>query len=308
MKNNKLLMNKIFILSAFLLVSACSKTPPAIPNPTDAPPVSAVPLSFKQKILIENFTFTSCGQCPKADLILDSLIKNNPGKVYGATFHINDIMADSTLNSPTSGLNYFDSLFNTSGTYPSGMVNRVISSPADLSPDLWASTVMSALGRIPSCGVALEASNIVNNTLKLVVHVGFNATLSGDYRIHVFIVENAVQSNSTLYDQMNDFSINGTTPDSLLSLYALDDTIHLYNHKNVMRKVVSAGSFEGTPIPQYLMVKGVDYVLNYDIDVTGIKTGNSSVIVFVDKYAQSSYGHWIENVQSVPIGENKDWN
>ena len=301
-------MNRILIFSTFLLLSACSKTPPAIPNASDAPPVSAVPLSFKQKILIENFTSASNGQCPKADLILDSLIKYNPGKVYGASFHINDIMADSTLNSQSSGINHFDSLFNTAGTYPSGMVNRIISSQADLSPNLWASSVMSALGRIPSCGIALEASTIDINTLKLAVHVGFNATVSGDYRIHVFIVENMVQSNSPLYDQMNDFSINGSTPDSLLSLYSLDDTIHLYSHKHVIRKVIASAGFDGSPIPQSLMAKGVDYVINYDIDLTGIKTGNSSVIVFVDKYAQNPYGHWIENVQSVPIGENKDWN
>jgi hypothetical protein len=301
-------MNRLIIISAFLLLNACSKDSPEVPNPADAPPVSAVPLSFKQKILIENFTQATCGQCPKANLILDSLIKYNAGKVYGASFHINDIMADSTLNSPTSGLNYFDSLFNTTGNYPAGMVNRVASSPADLSSGLWASSVMTALGRVPSCGVALEASTIDNNTLKLVVHVGFTAVLAGDYRIHIYIVENAVQSTSTLYDQMNDFSINGTTPDSLLPLYSLDDTIHVYNHKNVVRKVISSNGYDGSLIPQALMVKGNDYVVNYDIDLTGIKTGNSSVIVFVDKYAQNPYGHWIENVQSVPIGENKDWN
>lgn len=301
-------MNRLIIISAFLFLNACSKDSPEVPNPSDAPPVSAVPSSFTQKILIENFTQTYCGQCPKANLILDSLIKYNPGKVYGASFHINDIMADSTLNSPTSGLNYFDSLFNTSGNYPAGMVNRVAPSPADLSSGLWASSVFSALGRVPACGVALEASTIDNNTLKLVVHVGFTAVLAGDYRIHIYIVENSVQSNSTLYDQMNDFSINGSTPDSLLPLYSLDDTIHVYNHKNVVRKVISSNGFDGSLIPQVLMVKGNDYVINYDIDLTGIKTGNSSVIVFVDKYAQNPYGHWIENVQSVPIGENKDWN
>lgn len=301
-------MKYIIYSFVLLLLSACSKNPEAIPDPADAPPVSAVPLYFKQKVLIENFTFTSCGDCPKADLILDSLINANPDRVYGATFHINDAMEDSSANLTFSGLNFYDSLFNSSGIYPSGTVNRVLSSSFDLSPDLWVTSVQSALGRSPSCGIAIEANDITNNELKLVIHAGFNATLAGDYRIHAFLVERKVQSTNSLFDQLNNFSANGSTPDPQSSLYALDDTIRLYSHNHVVRKVITPGGFNGTTIPQSQMVKGNDYVIRYNIDLTGINTGNSSILIFVDKYAQSPYGHWIENVQSVSIGETKDWN
>ena len=299
--------NYLFLLLV-LFLNSCSKNPPAIPNPANAPDVSAVPADFEQKIVIENFTQTTCGQCPKASLILDSLIRFNPDRVYGASIHISDVLADTLSNSIFTGQNYYDSLFNSSGIYPSGMVNRVGTSVSDFSPDQWASKVFTSMGRTPSCGIAIEAKDIHDNKLSLTVHVGFSAALAGDYRIHTYLMEDNVYSNNPSYDQLNDFSINGSTPDTLLSLYNLDDTIHLYHHNNVFRRVVSPGGFTGTPIPQSAMVSGNDYVINFEVDISGINLEYGSILVFVDKYALSPYGHWIENVQSVPLGESKDWN
>jgi hypothetical protein len=302
-------MKKLLLPVLLILFYSCTKNPPAIPNPSDAPDISAVPSEFVQKIVIENFTQTTCGQCPKASLTLDSLVSHNPNRVYGVSFHIGDAMMDSALNVVPSGGNYYDVLFNPSGIYPSGLVNRVASSVTDLSPDGWAFKVLGALGRTPACGIAIDAKKINGNKLNLTVHVGFSAVLAGDYRIHTYIVENYVRSSDSLYDQLNDFSINGLTPDSLLpQLYLQDDTIHLYKHNYVLRRVVSPGGLTGTPIPQAAMVRGNDYPINFDVSLDGINAGNSSVLVFVDKYATTGYGHWIENVQMVPIGESKDWN
>src|SRR5207248_8549897 len=113
-------------------------------------------------------------------------------------------------------------------------------------------------------GVALEAENVVNNNLRLTVHVGFCAQMFGEYRIHVYIIQNQINSLDPLYDQMNDFSMNGITPDSTLSLYALDDTIHNYFHKYNLVKVATPAGVEGDPIPLTAMVPGNDYTVNYD--------------------------------------------
>jgi hypothetical protein len=137
--------------------------------------------------------------------------------------------------------------------------------------------------------------------------VGFTATMFGEYRIHAYVVEDRVQSNDSLYDQINDFSASGSTPDTALSLYNLNDTIHNYIHKYVLRKVITADE-TGSPIPASMMFPGNDYILHYGVDLTGIHVENSSILVFVDKYALTPNGHWIENVQLVPIGESKDWN
>jgi hypothetical protein len=302
-------MKKLLLISVVVLqLIACSKKLPDIPDAANAPAVSAVPAHFVQKVLIENFTDASCGQCPKANLILDSLVKYNSDRVYAASFHITDVMTDLELLQSFSGTIYHDSVFNSTGAYPSGLVNRHNNSIADISPDQWAVNTFTQLSHIPSCGVALEADKINGNNLTLSVHVGFSDNMVGQYMIHAYIVTNSIQSVDSMYDQMNDFSINGLTPDSNLSLYALDDTIHQYTHKNVLTKVSTPAGFEGDPIPASAMVKGNDYLVNYSISLNGINTDNSYIIVFVDKHALTPNGHWIENVQRVKIGETKDWN
>jgi hypothetical protein len=291
-----------------VLLYSCSKDSPSIPDPSNAPKISAVPAHFVQKVVIENFTMASCGQCPKYNLILDSLVTYNPDRVYAMSIHIDDVMADTSILT-ANGQNYYDSLFNPTAIYPSGMINRHIASLNDLSPDMWVANTFTGLGHVPSCGIAIEAENIINGVLQMTAHIGFNAQLFGEYRVHAFVVEDQVYSNDSLYDQINDFSFEGATPDTLLyTLYPLNDTIHLYRHHYVLKKVITENGPEGDPIPLGSTVAGNDYTKPYSVDLSGINTDNSFLLVYVDKHALTLTGHWIENVQVVRFGKTKDWN
>jgi hypothetical protein len=156
--------------------------------------------------------------------------------------------------------------------------------------------------------VAIEAEQIQGNNLVLTVHVGFAENLYGQYRIHAYVVQKTVVSGDSLYDQLNDFSSEGITPDSTYSLYWMNDTIHLYQHKNVMKRVVTPEGVTGRIIPEALMTKGNSWVTSFDVSMSGINTDNSYIIVFVDKHSTSMFGHWIENVQKVDFFKSKDWN
>src|SRR3954470_19788953 len=102
-------MKKILLFSAIILfITSCSKDSPSVPDPKGAPKISAVPSTFLQKVVIENFTMTSNGQCPRSQVILDSIIHYNPDRVYGMTIHVDDIMADTNLLT-SNGFNYIDS-------------------------------------------------------------------------------------------------------------------------------------------------------------------------------------------------------
>lgn len=301
-------MKNTFLLSALVvLLYSCAKDSPSVPDPGNAPKISAIPANFVQKVVIENFTMTQCGQCPKYNLILDSLIRFNPDRVYGITMHVDDIMADSNLLTVT-GRNYYDSLFNPNQMYPSGVVNRRFNSMNDIVPDYWPATVYSMLGYTPSCGVAIEADAISGSNLHMIVHVGFTSYLPGQYNIHAYLVQDITQSNDSLYDQMNDYSIDGATPDSTLSLYSLNDTIHLYKHHYNLKRVLSVNGTEGDPIPLGSTYSGNHYTAGFDVDVTGLDINNCFILVYVDKYATAANGHRIENAQMVRIGATKDWN
>ena len=291
-----------------MVFNSCSKDSPSIPDPTAAPAISAMPTSFLQKIVIENFTMTTCGQCPKYDLMLDSLVTHNPDRVYALTNHVTDVMCDTSLLTSTGG-NYYDSVFNPVQIYPSGMVNRHLSSLNDLNPDNWPTTVFTTLSNVPTCGLAIEAENITNSTLNMTVHIGFASALLGQYNLHAFIVTDQIYTNDSLYLQLNDYSYEGATPDSnLTTLYPLNDTIHPYRHKYVLKKVIAAGGPEGDVIPTGSTYAGSHYTANYIVDLTGIDINNCYILVYVDKYATTYSGHKIINAQVARLGTTKDWN
>lgn len=297
----------LFLLAFAVVVSSCSKDTPEIADPNMRPDISAVPTHFSQNLLIEKFTSSSNGQCPQADLISDSLQRYNSGRVFCAAIHINDLLVDSGIISPYSGQNILDSMYNPIMTYPGGMINRNYNQAITYGISSWSGAVQTGIGQAPSCGLALEAKDFRNGDLYLTVHVGFSDFMYGDYRIHGYIVENAWASNDSLYDQLNDFSSHGSTPDSTLSLYGLNDTLHVYTYKDVVRKVFT-NKRTGDLIPQTYMNPGAQFVGGYSIDLTGINTSNCSIIVFVDKYATTPSGHRIINVQKVAIGAVQDWN
>ncbi len=301
--------SRYLIIALFSILASCSENSQEIPNPGNAPDVSDVPTVFKQKILIEEYTQLSCGQCPKAHYLVDSLIKLWPDRVYAVNIHVNDTLESTALINPTTGVNALDSMFNINSVYPGGPINRVISAPIDFSSDFWVSSVQAKIGQVPSCGLAIEASEITTaNKLNIIVHTGFSEDLFGDYRLHGYIVQSTYISNDSTYDQLNDFSFEGISPDTTLPFYAMNDTIHRYNHKYLLKKIIANNGIVGDQIPQAIMTRGNQYIKNYTVDLSGIDAGNSFIIFFVDKYGTTSTTHWIENVQQVGIGSTKDWN
>ncbi len=301
-------------ISAFLFVLllgfiACNKNDVVkIDDPALAPDISAVPARFDQKILLESYTSSFCGVCPENDLLKDSLESENPGRLYPVSIHINDLLIDSSSLNMLSGTNYMDSLFNPASLYPSGSVNRKISSMADLSPDDWRSHITSTMGTVPRCGLAIDAKNLNGNTLKVEVHSGFSETLAGEYRLHVYLVRSIFHSADTAYAQMNDFSSLGATPDSTSPFFLDGPLLINYSYKNVLVRVVNDHGPEGDIIPAGSTYRNNDFVKTFTVDLTGISTSGLQIIAFVDKFGNTGTSHRIENVQRVNVGEAKDWN
>ncbi len=290
----------------FTIVS-CNDDVAEIDDPAMAPSISQVPANFDQKILLETYTSSNCGVCPENDLLRDSLVAENPGRVYPVSIHLNDLLVDFSSTGMT-GSNYMDSLYNSGGLSPAGSVNRKISGTSDLSPSNWRSNINSTLGTIPRCGLAIDATNIDGNTLKVVVHTGYSTTLSGEYRIHAYLIRSTFRSADTIYAQLNDFSIDGPTPDSNSVFYLQGPLLINYAYKNVLVKVINDNGPEGDIIPAGSTYRGNDYAKTFTVDLTGINTTGLQVVAFVDKYGTDGTSHRIENVQLVAVGDVKNWN
>ncbi|TAH42168.1 MAG: Omp28-related outer membrane protein [Bacteroidetes bacterium] len=297
-----------YLLTACLFTFlACNNDVAEIDDPAMAPSITQVPTTFDQKILLETYTSSNCGVCPENDLLRDSLASENPGRVYPVAIHLNDLLVDLS-STGMSGFNYMDSLFNPGGLSPAGAVNRKISGTSDLSPSNWRSNINSSLGTIPRCGLAIDATNITGNTLKVVVHTGFSATLSGEYRIHAYLIRSVFRSPDTAYAQLNDFSIDGPTPDSNSVFYLQAPFLINYAYKNVLVKVINDNGPEGDIIPAGSTYRGNDYSKTFTVDLTGINTAGLQIVAFVDKYGSNGTSHRVENVQLVAVGDVKNWN
>lgn len=303
-------MKRILLWLSFLsLLASCHKNDIAVINdPAKKPNVSPVPAGFIQKILLEQFTSSNCGVCIAADTLRDYLVAAYPDRFYPVVFHVNDILADTTTTNPLTGINSVDSSFNPSGAYPSGMINRQAAGLADLSPANWSSRTAAVYGYIPNCGVAIDATINRGIYQDVEVHVGFSGDMPGDYRLHVYLIRSITQSSDSAYDQYNDFSMYGPSPDSTSSLYNLPYKINRYKHKYAVVRVMTEHGIDGDPIPVSLAHSGGEYIKTYTLSASLVDPQNLYVIAFVDKYATTADGHRMENVQKVLLGEAKDWN
>ncbi|MEY4594594.1 MAG: outer membrane protein Omp28 [Bacteroidota bacterium] len=300
-------MKKLLYLAFILtLVTGCKKDVELKdPYVGDIPPL---PENFGQNILIEQFTSSTAGQAPAADLLLDSLSAQYGERFIGVNLHAADLLQADDVTDTATGSNTVDAFFNVTGIYPSGMVNRMISSSADLSPVNYSGKTAVMLGNTPRCGIAIDANEVRNGYLNLSVHVGFSNDLAGAYRLHIYLVENEFVSTDSLYDQANEFSQNGTNPLPGSPFYSLPPMINGYAYPKVLRRIINNGGVDGEVIPANVALKGKEYVKDYIVDVRNLDTDNYSVVVFVDKYSTDAFTHRIENARSANIGTVAVWN
>jgi hypothetical protein len=299
-------MQKIFyvfiIVCLVAFTSACKKEGTVtLPIPDTTKSITSVPSSFHQKILIEEFEGTGYDGSPTADYYLNRLITEvngvYPDRVYGTSIHVGDIMEVPELQ--YLNLNTLDSTFNNTGIHPVAMANREDQDPSTISWIDCADKIPGLLGQNPKCGLAIDASQINGNVLSLLIHAGFQIDVAGEYHLHVYLVEESVQSSDTLFDQTN------STIDTACPYFYSPNPIHNYAHKNVLRKIIS--TVPGDGIPAANMKKGKQFVKAYSVNLSGLSWSNCSIIAFVDKYADYAAGHRIMNVQKVSVGSLKNW-
>jgi len=302
-------MKKLSYLLLFVVIafSSCSKKDGSteLPQPSDNAIIGAVPSTFSQKVLIEEFTGAWCGYCPWGSYYFDKLDSTYPGKVIGTAIHVGDIMEAQELVVGGS-TNVLDQMFNQYG-YPGGIVNRNDPDPTNIPPNDWAAQVPGLIGQSPKCGLAIDALSINGNSLSLYVHAGFRTDVSGEYRLHVYMVEATVKhSTDPDYAQHNYMSQTGTNPDPTSIFYNMPPTMPDWTHKNVLRKVITPVG-EGEVIPAADMKQGKELKIGYTVDLTGFNYSNCFIVAFVDKYATTAQGHRIMNVQKVKVGALQNW-
>lgn len=291
-------MKKLLYLSVlFSALMSCKKsgsdeTTPTEPSGNNNGAVSAVPSSFTQKVLLEFFTSANFGVCPSGMVKADQAVNSNSARVYSSYIHDADGMTLTQIN------NYI-STYGVS-SYPSGMVNRTPSlGNVMLQPSQFLSNVNAALAKAAKCGLAIN-STVSGSTASVEIHAGFKESLSGNYGLVVYLLEEEVTGSGTQYDQKNNDNNVASSP-----YYNLGNPITGFKHNNTVRKIVS--STDGDLISSSSIVAGGEFKKTYSVSLSGYNQNKLSVIAFILKKGTSATTYEVMNVQKASVGSLKNW-
>ena len=290
----------IFFIFLFLIFSQCKKD---TTNPGPAPEplpiltpgassdlfVGAVPGSFTQKVLVEEFTGTWCVACPEGANEIDRFKIDHPGKVLAAAIHVTDVMQISQFDS-------IEKRFDTVHAVPTCMVNRIAeqgSSYRFFGNDL-DMLIKNLLNNDVKAGLAIE-SHLKADSLTVTVHAGFKEALAGNYYLTIYLVEYNIS-----HDQRNGYNTN---PNSVF--YRRGDPMPGFKHNFVLRKVLTAAM--GDVIPSAKIIAKSEAVFIKKVSVAAYDKSNTEIIAFITKVGATSDKDEVINVQGVKTGEIKNW-
>lgn len=292
-------MKKVFSLVCIsaVLISSCKKDNGTTHEENNGGGSSntTVPTSFTQKVLLETFTGASQPQCTDGFVKQDAIVANNPTKAIPVAIHYGDAMENNqyTLLASTfsSGL---------APQFPSGMINRTPSlSMVIFNRTQWQSNFDVAKNKTANCGLAINTS-ISGTNANITVTTGYNSTLTGTYNLTVYLVENNVTGTGNMYDQRNSYNTTTGHP------YAgTGDPIIGFQHKNVVRKILSAGL--GDALSSSNIVVGGKEEKSYTTSIAGLNSNELYVVAFISKTGAAATDRTVMNVQRVKLGSNQTW-
>jgi Outer membrane protein Omp28 len=222
----KAILKAGLLIFAVVALQACDKvSPPYKENiPVPPPPTDVV----RKKVLVEDYTGHKCGNCPRASR---AIYDQKP--IYGDNLIILAIHAGSFAEVFPAGAPYYTYDFRTpEGTEldtdfgislagnPNGMVNRrQVDGSYIIGATKWSSEAANVLNDTTEAAVKITIENnfdLASRVLQTEVQSQFLTTLTGSYKLCVFMVEDSIVNWQKDYD-------------------ATPDNVEFYVHREVFR-------------------------------------------------------------------------
>ena len=255
----------IVIARAVFDSTSSSDLPVAVIDPL------SLPASFSKKAVVEDFTGTWCGWCPRVSHAA-SLVEEQTDKVFVVGVHNGDQMANSFGSA-------MENEYSIAG-YPTAYVDRAnewtYPEPSNVDQALNA-----AVGTA-DVGLAI-ASSLTGSVLDFTVYQGFLESMTG-VKLVVFVLEDGILANQTNYT----------------SYYGGASTITNFEHNGVLR--YAATDVMGDPTTSTAGVHEKSYSVDlssYDVLVPE-NTGVLAMLV-------DDSGKVLYNAQYVIAGQNQDF-
>lgn len=262
-------------------------------------PTALKPEGFSQKVLVEKFTTTSCGNCGRADLDIEAFKKQYNGKVISVHYHLPTGQFGGDSMATLEGQN-IAAMFGLLGT-PFAAINRN-HLPGDTTKLLfaggnWGTPIAGNVALQPACGISIDASTINNSVMDVKVGVKFSQTITEPLSLTVLLLEDSVTGDEG-YWQANYYNTDATVP----QLFGRGHPIKNYVHSDVYRAAISP--FWGQAIPAGNTLANTQYTTTFSIDISAYRKPHLKVVAFVHGRgdAMRLHKYKVLNAQEVHAG------
>lgn len=195
------------------------------------PPAYAINSNAARKVLIEDYTGHTCGNCPNGASILNNLTASNPN-ILGLSVHCGVTFASPAppkypKDWRTDAGTAFDNEFGVaSAGQPNGMINRkVIGGYRIHFYNVWANEANAILSSDPIADIELAIKpyfDPITRKVTAYVHAGFIEAFSADVKLGLYVVEDSIIAPQKWYGQ--------SLP---------QDYVEFYKHDHMLRKNIS---------------------------------------------------------------------
>ncbi len=228
---------------------------------------------FTQKVLVEDYTGTWCGYCPRLAYNLEQAEDQNSA-VIGVGIHDDDDM-------PYEYIGQMASQYGITG-FPSGRINRNIEWNESVDQ------VFSYTGSNPGLGLAINSS-LAGNTISVDVKIGYDMATTNN-KLVVYLLEDGL-----IYPQVNYYNNDASSP-----WYQMGDPIQDFEHNNVLRKAFT--DIFGDTVPNG--VAQGEYSTSYSLTIPASVQDTSKLEIVA--FLLNSSGRAV-NVQHAALGVNQDF-
>jgi len=191
-------------------------------------------ISFVKRALVEDYTGTWCGYCPRVAYAIEQTLAQSKYVVPVAIHRPSSNMSSSTYDPYNYDTSVLEKLINVPG-YPKGMLNRMTQWTFP-EPENISQAIALTQGDNPQLGLALTPK-VNGSNFTLDVDVEFSKNFTG-LKLVVYVLENGL-----IYDQHN-----------YTDFYNGDDIIANYTHNHVLRACLT--SLLGDAVPETETVVG----------------------------------------------------
>ncbi len=245
-----------------------------------------------RKVVVEDFTGTWCGYCPRGKTTIEDCITTYPTTI-GMEVHTGDTHATTYSEGIITGLS-------PSG-YPNGAIDRFAFSgtTACFSTNVWKSKVATRLNTTSPVNVGITTTyNTSTRALSVTVTANFVGAASGDIRISCLLTEDAVVTPS---DPQHNY-MDATVGDPW---YGQGSTIPNYVHNGVARMNLANDIWGTAGVIPASVTAGGTYNKTYTYTVPSTWNANKVYVVgMVNKRGTTTTTNEILNAARVLIGSN----